>query len=87
MIRGSIPAWAGSQGVKNLTCYSLWGRDIKWSLRGLSYRDGKEPLVSQHSTDLTHQQPIWYLQLVGQGMHVERTSSLLGPSPVAANVR
>ena len=28
-VGGSNPKWDGSQGVKSLTCYCLWGRDIK----------------------------------------------------------
>ena len=32
VVRGSTTAWAGFQGVKNLTCYCLWDRDVKWGL-------------------------------------------------------
>ena len=33
-VGSSNPTWAGSQGVKHLTCGCIWGRDIKWGRVG-----------------------------------------------------
>ena len=80
---GSNPAWVGFQGVNNLTCYCLWGWDIKWAsdLCGV-YLAGT---VKNHhigvDTEVTigvstfyrpDTSAIWF----GQRIHVERTSSL-----------
>ena len=79
VVVGSNPSWAGFQCVNNLTCYCIWGRDIKWGrgLRGAwgwSYRDGKEPslasiqrspLVFPHSIDLTRRQFGWTTNACG----------------------